>query len=555
MKIPRLSASRLPSTALSILLAICPMLARSAAAPSPEWQWSVPVESVISPETHAHPRAFLWIPPTCKRVRAVVVGQHNIEEKTVFNNPGFRRVMDELGFAIVWVTPPYNVPFNFDQGAGDQFQGMMRALAAESGYDELALAPVVPLGHSATASSVWNFAAWAPDRTLAVVSLSGRWPYFHDKTMADWGKRTVDGVPGLVVIGEREDGYHRSELCLRERNNHPFTPLSMVVEPGGEHFNASETKIALVARFLRKAAQYRLPADTPPGQAPRLKFIDPVKTGWLADRSRFDGKPTAPAAPVDRYTGDKTNAFWFFDEEMAKTAEAFAYPATGSKIQLITYVQNAGPARWRDGLVNAQLKFEPEPDGITFKLKPGFRDDAPFDYCGFKAGEPVTHSSDASKTVITPVDGPVAQVAPDTFVIRFDRVGFDNPKRSGSLGFLAVNPGDATYRPAMLTGLMSINLVNKDGAVQSLTFTTPADVRAGTASLPLNGASSSGLPVNYYVREGPAWIDGSTLRFTAIPPRAKFPIKVTVVAWQWGRSIAPKVQSAQPVERTILIVK
>jgi hypothetical protein len=30
-----------------------------------EWQWSVAVEGVTSPETHAPPRAFLWIPPDC----------------------------------------------------------------------------------------------------------------------------------------------------------------------------------------------------------------------------------------------------------------------------------------------------------------------------------------------------------------------------------------------------------------------------------------------------------------------------------------------------------
>jgi hypothetical protein len=34
-----------------------------------EWQWSVPM---------GNGRAFLWIPPNCKQVRAVVVGQNNM---------------------------------------------------------------------------------------------------------------------------------------------------------------------------------------------------------------------------------------------------------------------------------------------------------------------------------------------------------------------------------------------------------------------------------------------------------------------------------------------
>jgi hypothetical protein len=40
------------------------------------------------------------------------------------------------------------------------------------------------------------------------------------------------------------------------------------------------------------------------------------------------------------------------------------------------------------------------------------------------------------------------------------------------------------------------------------------------------------------------------LKFTPVPPRAKFPVRVTVVAWQYGRSAAPKLKSAEPVERS-----
>jgi hypothetical protein len=67
----------------------------------------------------------------------------------------------------------------------------------------------------------------------------------------------------------------------------------------------------------------------------------------------------------------------------------------------------------------------------------------------------------------------------------------------------------------------------------------------------LNGASDSGLQVSYYVRQGPAEIDGDRLRFTPIPRSAKRPIKVTVVAWQYG--VAGKTKSAQPVERSLYL--
>ena len=56
-----------------------------------------------------------------------------------------------------------------------------------------------------------------------------------------------------------------------------------------------------------------------------------------------------------------------------------------------------------------------------------------------------------------------------------------------------------------------------------------------------------------YVKEGPAELQDNRLVFTKIPPRSKFPVKVTVVAWQYG--IAGQVQTAEPVERSFFITK
>ena len=72
--------------------------------------------------------------------------------------------------------------------------------------------------------------------------------------------------------------------------------------------------------------------------------------------------------------------------------------------------------------------------------------------------------------------------------------------------------------------------------------------------MPLNAVSDCGLPVYYYVKEGPARITANnTLEFTPIPPRSRFPVKVTVVAWQYG--LKGKVQTAEPVERSFYINK
>lgn len=141
-----------------------------------EWQWSVSVPTVVSAETEANPQAFLWIPSDCQQVKAMVVGQHNMCEETLFENPVFRKNMQEVGIALVWITPILDFPWNVVNGCNDALLSALDVLADISGYTELKFAPIVPLGHSAMATFPWNFAAWNPERTLAVVSYHGDAP-------------------------------------------------------------------------------------------------------------------------------------------------------------------------------------------------------------------------------------------------------------------------------------------------------------------------------------------------------------------------------------------
>ena len=53
-------------------------------------------KELISEETNAHPSAYLWIPENCKQVRAVIIGQHNMTEETIFEHPEFRKNMGKL---------------------------------------------------------------------------------------------------------------------------------------------------------------------------------------------------------------------------------------------------------------------------------------------------------------------------------------------------------------------------------------------------------------------------------------------------------------------------
>ena len=80
-------------------------------------------------------------------------------------------------------------------------------------------------------------------------------------------------------------------------------------------------------------------------------------------------------------------------------------------------------------------------------------------------------------------------------------------------------------------------------------------LKVNSAPVALTATSNAGLPVEFYVAHGPAVVTNAMLRIAELPVRAKFPLTVKVVAWQFGRAVEPLVQTAAPVEQTIQIEK
>ena len=105
-----------------------------------------------------------------------MVGQQNMSEETLFHLSAFREAMGRLGVALIWITPELDQRWDVTTGVQEVFDKMLADLAEVSGYTELVDVPIVPIGHSAQATFPWNFAAWNPERTLAVISLHGDAP-------------------------------------------------------------------------------------------------------------------------------------------------------------------------------------------------------------------------------------------------------------------------------------------------------------------------------------------------------------------------------------------
>ncbi len=513
-------------------------------------------------------RAFLWVPPDCKQVRAVVVAQNNMIEQGILEHPAFRQTLAQLGIAEVFIAPIFDTRFQFDRGAGELFTDMMKRLADSSGYSELDFAPIVPLGHSACASYPWNFAAWNPGRTLAVLSVHGDAPQAKypgsGQPNPEWGARNIDGVPGLMAMaefewGDNEHGLDRLSAALEFEKKHPQAAIAMLAEPGNGHFNYSDDLVKFLAMFVRKAAENRLPAVMPANSAPALKPIDPTR-GWLVQRWHLNRPRAVKPAPYAKYCGDRAEAFWAFDKETAWAIHNYNAGQPGKLPQLLS-ITSEGQAAAEGCGEPVRPRFMPEVDGVTFHLKTAFMEFVPGDarhnqnaarWAYAPAGAKLGHASGGGPIQLRKIVGPVEVVDSSTLRLQWNCLNWANPERSSTVWVWASHPGDKQYKVTVQQAAITVPEY-KAGAEQHISFPAIPDQPATNKFVKLNAASDAGTKVYYYVAEGPALVEGEILRFTKISARAKYPVKVAVIAWQHG--LPGKVKTAEPVVQEFYITK
>lgn len=541
------------------------------------WQWSVPITGLISSETNSNPRAFLYIPPGVTTVRGVIIGQDNLLEKALLEHPATRQGMADAGMGAIFISPNLDAQFNFTARPNTPvyFQQMMDALATDSGFAELSKTPVVWIGHSAMASAPYHFAAWDKQystanstqrRCAAAISIKGQIPQYRDANSPTFADSDLAGTPLMFINGEYEDAMGRGTNALTFKNTVSGAILSMFADNGRGHFDYSDRVCQYLGMYLRKIGQYRLPATAAADGTALLQTIDTSTQGWMADRWRKGQSPTASPAAVGAYAGNTSEAFWYFDQEHAETTHNNYLPVK-TTYQLVGYTQNGSPVAMDNTHAAVNLAWSPvaSGDGLTFKLGTRFLDIVPpqgVGASGLPSGSAIGHSSSADPILIHGITGPFEQLSPDTFRIAFNRIGTDNlaAGRSKSIWFQAVHPGDSTYVSAVQQSVLGFTLPLTSGTAQTITFTQPADLLNGASTLNLSASTTgtatyAGATVDFYVRQGPAKVSGSTLTFTSLPARTKFPVKVTVVATQYGRTIAPLLQTATPVTRTFWIHK
>jgi len=514
----------------------------------PEFQFVATVPFTASTGKPQESAAYLWIPEGAQKLRGVVLAQQNVAEQAFVENPAIRQACRELDLALVWFYPAFAPRFEHPEVDGVVLEKALSELSAVSGYTEIATLPWLPFGHSTMGHFVQRLANWKPERCIAQIVFKSKVDFSHPNNRQ---------IPLFEVGGQytewtqqnRRDwsakeapfGFWPLAGITKERASSQ-RPISYLLEYGSSHFNLDDNEAGLIAMYLRKAVAARLPIDTGGG----LRPVE-IDHGWVVDLNMLNPNRSA-AMPVKAAVGEAKNGVWFFDEEMAKAVEKRMNVNWKRQTQVPVLLNPDGtvPVFAEDGLLNWVAPLAAD-DGVSLKLTPAFLDKIPSNFT-LGAGQALGHSS-KGPIEIGWLTGSFEITDPQTIRMTIDR------RRTIHSSMLWVrHPGDEIYRPSIQpikTGYIN----NRKGKPQTITFAKIADQVAGCQQLELQASSDAGLPVDYCVIVGPATVSGKTLRFTAIPPRSHFPVKVTVLAYQYGRSTEPAVQGASLVEQSFMIIK
>jgi hypothetical protein len=324
------------SVPLFCLLAVATIAVNAAAQDAPVkaepstqelWPYQTTIER---PDRNGKPQkpsvAYFWLPSSAKtaKVRGLIVAQMIIIEKRLVTDPLIRKVAEDEKLGVVFFDPGFDALFNWvEGGAGQKLEKALGDLAKASNHPEVETAPMQTIGHSTAGIFARNIAYWKPERVLGIIHIKSGNLHQHIYDP----KATLAGVPFLAINGEFEEfgpeggirpEYGREtqwimirQAMLERRAKDPNMLMSLVVHAGGNHTSWSDELTAYCALFIRKAMQYRAPSELG-GACRTLK----AESGWLSDSNVKN--PQHATAPYPEYAGDKSQAFWHFDQEMAE---------------------------------------------------------------------------------------------------------------------------------------------------------------------------------------------------------------------------------------------
>lgn len=509
--------------------------------PVKEYQFMTTFDYKDAAEKSKSSTAYLWIPPSCKRVRGVVVLSQNVLEQWLAEHPLFRKSCAKMDLAIVWACPGFFVDGkdHFPQKNALTLQNCLNNLANISGYEELNKVPWLPIGHSGTNNMVRALLEAKPERIIAAITMKGG-PGFksenHIPVMCnageyfEWNQHKEDLINPLKRIPNYEN-------VLKERKE-KNQPLTYFFDPNTGHFDCSEQLTKAIANYVLEVSKARLTTVD--------SILNPINLndGWVAGLPLPGAKFIHPK-PYQKATKEERNLPWYFTKQQAIDAVKMAQVDFNRKPQIASFTNIDGSmAGFNKGIV-WPIPYQTGLDGVTFELNPVFLMAIP-DTFRF-ANTALGHGKKIPE--IIPLCGNVKQTGKYQFQITPER----NFKSSAT--YLVIRQeGDDKYRTSISPGQLVVNQNNK-GLSQLITIDTLVTISQNVKHVKLKASSTSGMPVGFFVKAGPAVVKNDVLTISNIPPKTKFPVKVTVVAYQWGRNIEPFVKTAPFEERSFEITK
>ena len=484
--------------------------------------------------------AYLWIPPSAATVQAVIVTQQNVGEQPFTEDPAIRAVCARNGIAILWCVPAIDLRFeNKREESVHLMEHVLRTLGDQSGYAEVGSAPWITFGHSTTTQFARSVAEARPARTLAIISAKGGVKLaatsavpglYSSGHYPEWRQPTHDWAKNGTVLG--------GLVRLREDMSQQWRPASFVEEFGGGHFDYTRRYRDFLALYIEKVMQYRLNNDG---------SLRPVAQ---EHGSIVDVRPPLPQAPLRilpwaEATAEQRNGPWYFDLELAGAAVALMdHGHWERKNQMVAWANlNGTPATFAKSGIVDPVPCEYAADGVTItRMETTFLLRLPDNFT--QAGMPFSHATSGPRT-IEPISG-VFAVRDSGYQIELNRGWPQTPN------FIAVrHAGDDLHRPSVQPGRFVPPVYT--GRAQRIDFPAVGDQSVGAGAVQLRATSSAGLKVRYFVRSGPAKAMDDRLVFLPLPPRAKLPVPVNVVAWQIGTNAGEGVAPALPVEQILQV--
>ena len=539
---------------------------------------------------------YLWIPPAAGAIRGVMVGIHNGLPAPLFGHPDIRRVCRRHGIAQVLLTPNdceigtmlAHLRFDLaDSARTAMFDRFLQRLAAISEHPELVTAPIVPLAHSAYMSFPFEAAARRPDRCLGAIGIKAGMPdlYAMYPPAAD-GRPAFDlrGVPILVCDSAAQEtvpgrwkgrpypqvfepnflGAYRRDRA--DQAGTDYEPRNEMIGASWEmmsgHFDMLPREYAFVANWLDAVASLRLP-DTA-GAALRPLCL---RDGWLMDPRVPPAGEIGPSYPAPAsyaaFGGDRSRAVWFPRESLARGLFERMRDEMRREVELFTVLDPAGvPVDLSegpmavmpdaalllrgDGVFTLQTHHYTEPPRICTVTDRGHAAGPAHDHV---LGNPLF----PGRTALVPSDIPLrfdssgaaidllgvervvdARGVPESrFTLRLSRHRLA-PGRGHQMLFPRIyHEGDERYAAAGRT--VQIAWAPGDtGREQTLDFPPIADAFADAPRVPLAATSSAGLPVDYFVVQGPGVIRDGGFVPCEVPAGRTAPVAVTIGAYQRG---------------------